>query len=211
MDIAAIRKEYSLKSLDLQNIADSPIAQFNIWFEEAITASTLETNAMNLATVDKNNKPSARIVLLKGLDHGFLFFTNYESDKGKQLSRNPYAALTFFWPELERQVRVEGHIEKVSAQESDQYFLSRPLASQIGAWSSPQSHKIPDREYLEKRQEEITEKFLTETITRPDHWGGYRVIPNAVEFWQGRPSRLHDRLKYELDETGNWQISRLAP
>jgi pyridoxamine 5'-phosphate oxidase len=171
----------------------------------------METNAMTLATVNNENKPAARIVLLKGVDHGFLFFTNYESDKGEELARHPYAALTFFWPELERQVRVEGRVEKISEAESDEYFFSRPLGSQIGAWTSPQSHVIQDREFLERRQEEIEEKFKSEKMTRPQHWGGYRVIPQSVEFWQGRPSRLHDRLKYELDETGNWQISRLAP
>jgi len=211
MDIAAIRKEYSLKSLDLSNIADNPLTQFKVWFQEALTASTIETNAMTLATINQENKPAARVVLLKGVDHGFLFFTNYESDKGEELDRHPYAALTFFWPELERQVRVEGRVEKISEAESDEYFFSRPVGSQIGAWTSPQSHPIQDREFLVRRQEEIKEKFKTDKITRPHHWGGYRVLPQSVEFWQGRPSRLHDRLKYVLDETGNWQISRLAP
>jgi len=211
MDIAAIRKEYSLKSLDLSNIAENPLTQFKVWFQEALTASTIETNAMTLATINTENKPAARIVLLKGVDHGFLFFTNYESDKGQELDRHPYAAVTFFWPELERQVRIEGRVEKISAAESDEYFFSRPMGSQIGAWTSPQSHVIQDRAFLERRQEEIEEKFKSEKITRPSHWGGYRVIPQSVEFWQGRPSRLHDRLKYNLDETGNWQLNRLAP
>jgi pyridoxamine 5'-phosphate oxidase len=211
MDIAAIRKEYSFKSLDLNNIADNPLIQFKVWFQEALTASAIETNAMTLATINKDNKPSARIVLLKGIDHGFLFFTNYESDKGKELARHPFAALTFFWPELERQVRVEGRVEKVTEAESDEYFFSRPEPSQIGAWTSPQSHIIPDREYLQRRQEEVEEKFKNEKITRPQHWGGYRLVPQSVEYWQGRPSRLHDRIKYDLDETGNWQINRLAP
>lgn len=211
MDIAAIRKEYSLKSLDLNNIADNPLIQFKVWFQEALTASAIETNAMTLATINKDNKPSARVVLLKGIDHGFLFFTNYESDKGKELAIHPFAALTFFWPELERQVRVEGRVEKVTAAESDEYFFSRPEPSQIGAWTSPQSHVIPDREYLQRRQEEVEEKFKNEKITRPEHWGGYRLVPQSVEYWQGRPSRLHDRIKYDLDETGNWQINRLAP
>lgn len=211
MDIAAIRKEYSLKSLDLFNIADNPLTQFKVWFQEALTASTIETNAMTLATINKENKPSARVVLLKGIDHGFLFFTNYESDKGKELERHPFAALTFFWPELERQVRVEGRVEKVTEGESDDYYFSRPVPSQIGAWTSPQSHVIPDREYLERRQEEVEQKFKKEEISRPPHWGGYRLVPQSIEFWQGRPSRLHDRLKFELDETGNWQINRLAP
>jgi len=211
MDIAAIRKDYTLKSLDLSNIADNPLTQFKVWFQEALTASTLETNAMTLATVNKENKPAARIVLLKGVDHGFLFFTNYESDKGQEIAANPYAALTFFWPELERQVRVEGHVEKITEAESDEYFFSRPEGSQIGAWTSPQSNVIPDREFLEKRLETMEQQFKSEKIMRPPHWGGYRVIPKSVEFWQGRRSRLHDRLKYELGETGQWQISRLAP
>jgi len=211
MDIAAIRKEYALKSLDLPDIDDNPLVQFKVWFQEAITASAIEANAMNLATVNKNNKPSARVVLLKGLDHGFLFFTNYESDKGKELAENPFAALTFFWPELERQVRIESRVEKVTKEESDEYFFSRPISSQLGAWCSPQSHVIPDRTYLESKAEEIKEKFESEEITRPENWGGYRAIPQSVEFWQGRPSRLHDRLKYEMDETGNWLLKRLAP
>jgi len=211
MDIAAIRKEYSLKSLDLSNIADNPLIQFKVWFQEAITASTIETNAMTLSTINLSNKPSARVVLLKGIDHGFLFFTNYESDKGQELERHPFAALTFFWPELERQVRVEGRVEKVTEAESDEYFFSRPEPSQIGAWTSPQSHIIPNREYLERRLEEVEDKFKNEKITRPPHWGGYRLVPQSVEFWQGRPSRLHDRLKFHIDETGNWQINRLAP
>lgn len=211
MDIAAIRKEYSLKSLDLSNIADNPLTQFKVWFQEALTASTIETNAMTLSTINQDNKPSARVVLLKGIDHGFLFFTNYESGKGQELARHPYAAITFFWPELERQVRIEGRVEKVTDAESDEYFFSRPGPSQIGAWTSPQSHIIPDRRYLERRLEEVEDKFKNEKITRPKHWGGYRLIPNSIEFWQGRPSRLHDRLKYDLDETANWQINRLAP
>ncbi|KEO74025.1 pyridoxamine 5'-phosphate oxidase [Anditalea andensis] len=211
MDIAAIRKEYSLKSLDISNIALSPLIQFKAWFQEALTASTLETNAMTISTINHENKPSARVVLLKGIDHGFLFFTNYQSNKGQELALHPYAALTFFWPELERQVRIEGYVEKVTDEESDDYFYSRPLASQIGAWTSPQSHVIPDRIFLKERQEKIEAKFKEVKITRPEHWGGYRVVPLSVEFWQGRPSRLHDRLKYELDETGNWSINRLAP
>jgi pyridoxamine 5'-phosphate oxidase len=211
MNIAALRNEYSLKSLDLDHISDNPMDQFQTWFEEALEVKAVEPNAMNLATVNKDHKPSARVLLLKGIDHGFVFFTNYNSRKGQEIEENPFAAMTFFWPELERQVRIEGRLEKVSDEESDEYFYSRPVASQIGALTSPQSQEIPDRSFLEHRMEEIEELAAKEPIKRPDHWGGYRLVPVEVEFWQGRPSRLHDRLRYRLEETGNWNIKRLAP
>jgi len=211
MNIAALRNEYSLQSLDVDHVTDNPIDQFTTWFAEALESKVIEPNAMTLATVNKDHKPAARVLLLKGVDHGFLFFTNYNSRKGQEISQNPFAAMTFFWPELERQVRIEGKLGKLTDLESDEYFYSRPVGSQIGALTSPQSQEIPDREFLERKLSEVEELAQKESIKRPDHWGGYRLVPNLVEFWQGRPSRLHDRLQYELDETGNWQIKRLAP
>lgn len=210
MDIANIRKDYTLKSLELDEIADSPIAQFDRWLEEAIKAEVNEPNAMNLATINSQSRPSSRIVLLKGLDHGFIFYSNYTSKKGNELQQHPFAALNFFWPELERQVRIEGDVEKVSEAESDMYFYSRPVSSQIGAWASPQSQVIPNRAFLENREEEMTLRFQTETLTRPEHWGGYRLIPYYFEFWQGRPSRLHDRVIFEK-ERDEWTKKVLAP
>lgn len=165
---------------------------------------------MTLSTLSLDGFPNARIVLLKEVDHGFIFFTNYESEKGQELSQNPFAALTFFWAELERQVRVTGKVERISGKESDDYFFSRPVGSQIGAWTSPQSQKIGSREVLDQRLKETETRFASEQISRPPFWGGFRLIPNKVEFWQGRPSRLHDRILYEAKET-DWQISRLAP
>ncbi|WP_460545520.1 pyridoxamine 5'-phosphate oxidase [Echinicola sediminis] len=211
MDIAALRTEYTLKSLVVKKLEKSPLDQFKIWLEEAIQAKVNEPNALNLSTVGPARKPSARIVLLKGLDHGFIFYTNYDSKKGKELSGSPYAAMTFFWPELQRQVRIEGKVERVNSQLSDHYFLSRPKASQIGAWASPQSQIIPDREYLEKKEIEMRTKFEKEALKRPEHWGGYRLLPDLVEFWQGRASRLHDRIQYTLEENGEWTKARLAP
>lgn len=211
MNLSEIRKEYSLKTLDIKDVSPDPIRQFQLWFEEAVDAEVLEVNAMCLSTLGKDGFPSGRIVLLKGVDHGFLFFTNYLSEKGKEIALNPKVSLTFFWAELERQVRVMGTLEKVSAQESDDYYFSRPLGSQVGAWSSPQSQKIPNREFLEKTIQELQEKFSKEPISRPPHWGGYRLLPIRFEFWQGRPSRLHDRIAYEKVSEGNWEISRLAP
>ncbi len=171
MEIAAIRKEYTLKSLDLQEVADSPMEQFRIWWEEALKSQVLEANAMNVSTLNADHKPSSRIVLLKGLDHGFVFYTNYESRKGREIENFPFVALTFFWPELERQVRVEGKVEKTDANTSDIYFLSRPMGSQIGAWASPQSQIIPDRTYLEKREKEFILRFSQYSLVRPQHWG----------------------------------------
>jgi pyridoxamine 5'-phosphate oxidase len=211
MILANIRKDYSLKSLEIQDVANDPLQQFRLWMEEAIQAEALEVNAMCLSTISKNGFPNSRIVLLKELDHGFVFFTNYESSKGKELAASPKASLTFFWPEIERQVRVVGTIGKISEKESDTYFFSRPINSQIGAWASPQSQEIPDRTVIENSQKRLEEEFKLNPIQRPAHWGGYRLIPHRIEFWQGRPSRLHDRICYELDGNTNWKKVRLAP
>jgi pyridoxamine 5'-phosphate oxidase len=210
--LSEIRTDYQAATLNEGDVLSSPFQQFDKWFREALEAEVLEVNAMTLATATPDGKPSARVVLLKGLDErGFTFFTNYHSDKGQMLAANPYAALTFFWPELERQVRIEGEIEKVSHEESDEYFASRPKGSQIGAWVSEQSHIIKSREELDKRLEELTIQYENEPVVRPPHWGGYRLLPSSVEFWQGRPSRLHDRLKYTKGNEGFWKLDRLSP
>ncbi len=210
--IADIRRDYSLKTLNEDEVADSPFLQFADWWQQAIESEIDEVNAMTLATASLEAVPSARIVLLKGYDEkGFVFYTNYESAKGRELTENPKASLLFFWKELERQIRITGIVEKVSVAESDDYFLSRPTGSQIGAWASPQSHVIENRSWLEKNVKRLEEKFSTEAVTRPPHWGGYRVKPVIIEFWQGRSSRLHDRLQYSLQENGTWKIERLAP
>lgn len=209
--IADIRKDYVLASLDESVAGDDPLVFFQKWFSEAENASAEEVNAMTLATVDASSKPHARIVLLKGLDdRGFTFFTNYLSSKAQEIAANNHAALVFFWKELERQVRIEGVIERVSTEESDQYFHSRPAGSRLGAWASPQSQVIKNREELEKLTISYQEKFEGKDIPRPEHWGGYRLVPNYIEFWQGRSSRLHDRIAFT--KTGNsWSKSRLAP
>ncbi|MFN3996420.1 pyridoxamine 5'-phosphate oxidase [Algoriphagus sp.] len=211
MKLSDIRKEYTIKSLDFNDVSFDPFHQFKVWLDEAIDSEVPEVNAMCLSTLGLNGFPNGRIVLLKEMDHGFVFFTNYESEKGQEIEANPKASLTFFWPELERQVRVMGQIEKVSEQESDIYFHSRPKNSQIGAWTSPQSKVIADRSELNLRMEKMEERFSIEPITRPPHWGGFRLLPFKIEFWQGRPSRLHDRICYEKQEGGKWEISRLAP
>jgi pyridoxamine 5'-phosphate oxidase len=211
MLLADIRKDYCLRSLEIQDVANDPLLQFRHWMEEAIQAEALEVNAMCLSTISKDGFPNSRIVLLKELDQGFVFFTNYESSKGKELAASPKASLNFFWPEIERQVRVVGTIEKISEKESDTYFLSRPFSSQIGAWASPQSQEISDRTVIEGAQKRLEEDFKVNSIQRPPHWGGYRLIPHRIEFWQGRPSRLHDRVCYELEEGTNWKKGRLAP
>jgi pyridoxamine 5'-phosphate oxidase len=210
--IADIRKDYSLKTLSETEVTDNPFLQFADWWQQAVESEIDEVNAMTLATASLEGVPSARIVLLKGYDeHGFVFYTNYESAKGQELAENPRASLLFFWKELERQVRITGLVEKVSAKENDEYFLSRPTGSQIGAWASPQSHVIENRSWLENKVKELETKFSKEPLTRPPHWGGYRVKPVIIEFWQGRSSRLHDRIQYTLQENGNWTIERLAP
>jgi pyridoxamine 5'-phosphate oxidase len=211
MKLSDIRKEYTIKSLDFNDVSFDPFHQFKVWLDEAIDSEVPEVNAMCLSTLGLSGYPNARIVLLKEMDHGFVFFSNYKSEKGQEIEANPKASLTFFWPELERQVRIMGQIEKVSDQESDTYFHSRPKSSQIGAWTSPQSKVIADREELNLRLEKMEKRFSTESIIRPAHWGGYRLLPIRIEFWQGRPSRLHDRICYEKQADGKWQISRLAP
>ena len=210
--IADIRRDYSLKTLNETEVSNDPFQQFSDWWQHAIESEIDEVNAMTLATASLEGVPSARIVLLKGYDtNGFVFYTNYESAKGQELAENPRASLLFFWKELERQVRITGLVEKVSAAENDEYFLSRPTGSQIGAWASPQSHVIENRSWLENKVKELEAKFSSEQLTRPAHWGGYRVKPVIVEFWQGRSSRLHDRIQYTLQENNSWKIERLAP
>lgn len=211
--VADLRQNYTFTDLLETEVDSDPIKQFATWFEEALNADLLEPNAMTLATASGDGKPSARIVLLKGYDErGFVFYTNYESTKGRQLIANPQAALVFLWDKLERQIRIEGKVVKLDGEESDNYFHSRPVGSQIGAWTSDQSRVIPNREVLEKRQQELVQKYSDgATIPRPPHWGGFRLIPDAIEFWQGRPSRLHDRLVYRLQDDATWKIVRLSP
>jgi pyridoxamine 5'-phosphate oxidase len=210
--IASIRKDYSQKSLSEENADTNAFRQFDLWWQEAVNSEIDEVNAMTLATASSDGIPSARIVLLKGYDEkGFVFFTNYESYKGKQLEENPRACLVFFWKELERQIRITGIVETVSAADSDAYFNSRPESSRIGAWTSPQSQVIESRDWLEAKEKENTKLFGSQTLKRPPFWGGYRVKPITIEFWQGRPSRLHDRLQYTLQDDGKWKIERLAP
>ncbi|GAB3970241.1 pyridoxamine 5'-phosphate oxidase [Spirosoma terrae] len=209
--ISDLRKEYTLNGLDKADVLADPIAQFRIWFNAALQANVPEPNAMYISTVTEDGRPDGRIVLLKDiLDTGFVFYTNYESRKGKELTSHPFAAITFFYQELERQVRIEGRVEKVSPEQSDDYFNSRPRGSQLGAWVSNQSSVIENRDVLETRQHELEFRFADQPIPRPPHWGGYQVIPDAIEFWQGRPSRLHDRIRYRK-ENDNWIIERLAP
>jgi pyridoxamine 5'-phosphate oxidase len=212
MNIASLRKDYKQQSLSENNMQASPIAQFQQWWNDAVTSEIDEANAMTLATASMTGLPAARIVLLKGFDErGFVFFTNYESFKGMQLAENPRACLVFFWKELERQVRITGLVEKVSAAESDEYYNSRPQESRIGAWASPQSQVINDRQWLEQNEKKYGQEFAEKQVQRPPYWGGYRVKPVTIEFWQGRPGRLHDRIQYTLQEAGNWKIERLAP
>ena len=210
--IAAMRKVYQLKSLDEKEVDADPLKQFDNWWKESINSGVQEPNAMTLATCDAGGKPSARIVLLKGVnENGFVFFTNYESRKAHEIAENSFAALVFFWKELERQIRIEGKVRKTSKKESDEYFSVRPRESQLGAWSSPQSKVIESAELLQKNMKKYYDKFHEQEVPRPEFWGGYIVEPNVIEFWQGKTGRLHDRLRYSLNENANWIIERLAP
>lgn len=212
MAIADIRKDYQLQSLSEADVAASPVAQFGKWWDDAVKSEIDEVNAMTLATVNAEGVPAARIVLLKGYDeNGFIFFTNYNSNKGSELEKNANACLVFFWKELERQVRITGITEKISTEDSIAYFNSRPDGSKIGAWASPQSLAVAGKAWLKETFDFYRERFKHGEIPKPPHWGGYRVKPVKVEFWQGRPSRMHDRIQYTLQADGNWGIERLAP
>jgi len=212
MNLDDLRREYTQRGLREEDLAADPFTQFGAWFDEVAQADIREPNAMTLATATPDGRPSARMVLLKGVDaRGFVFYTNHESRKGNELTANPRAALVFFWVQLERQVRVEGRVERVSDEESDRYFASRPEGSQLGAWASQQSAVLPDRGPLEARYEEMRARYEGHEIPRPPFWGGYRVVPEAVEFWQGRVNRLHDRLRYRHQDDGSWVIERLSP
>ena len=209
-NLADLRREYSLQELSESSVADDPFVQFANWFDEYVNAAPLEPSAMTVSTVDGRGAPSSRVVLLKGFDPGgFVFFTNYESRKGRDLIANPRVALHFFWPELERQIEILGVAEKTSREESESYFATRPHASKLGAWASKQSETLSGREELEDRFREASGRFDNE-IPCPPYWGGFRVVPSEFEFWQGRPSRLHDRICYVLAE-GTWKITRLYP
>lgn len=213
-DISTLRNEYKLKTLSKEDVGEEPISFFKQWFEEAVEAQIDEVNAMTLATVDHAGIPHARIVLLKGVgEEGFVFYTNYQSNKAKQIEKHDKVALLFFWKELERQVRIEGRIEKVSKEVSEQYFDSRPLASRVGAIVSPQSQQVESRTSLEKKFQQVMEQAFVDpsSVQKPEHWGGYVVQPYFIEFWQGRPSRMHDRIALEKKANGSWKIYRLAP
>jgi pyridoxamine 5'-phosphate oxidase len=206
-----LRKEYSKFELDESHIVKDPILQFKSWYNDALKSGNPYCNAMALSTADKNGRPSSRYVLLKEItENGFVFYTNYQSRKANDIEQNPYVALTFFWPELERQVRIEGIVEKLDAKESDTYFQSRPIGSKIAAWASPQSIVIENRNLLQSSADEISIKYKNKHLPRPDFWGGYIVIPDMVEFWQGRPDRLNDRIRY-MKQDELWKIERLAP
>ncbi len=211
-DIAHIRQDYTFAALDESVTGEDPILFFQKWFGEALESKISEVNAMTLATVDSSNQPHARIVLLKGLNDGaFSFFTNYDSSKGNDIANNSKVSLLFFWKELERQVRISGIAVKLSAAENDEYFHSRPEGSKIGAWASPQSRKIEGRHIIEQNVLHFEQKFSGVAMQRPEHWGGYKVVPHTIEFWQGRASRLHDRIQFTIQQDGNWTRCRLAP
>ena len=211
LDLAALRRDYALATLDERDVDADPIRQFERWFADAAAARVPEPNAMTLSTATRDGVPSARIVLLKGVDaNGFAFYTDYRSRKGAELAENPLGALTFLWKEIERQVRITGSVSRVSTQESDAYFRTRPLGSRLGAWASHQSAVLASREELEARVQDVIGRFPDGDVPLPPHWGGFRVAPDEIEFWQGRPDRLHDRLLYRRGERG-WEISRLSP
>lgn len=212
LDIAGLRFDYNARGLRRADLDSDPIHQFNLWFTDAANAGIRDANAMSLATSTPKGEPSVRIVLLKGFDErGFIFFTNYASEKGKQLDANPRAALALYWVQLERQVRIGGSVERTSREDSEHYFHSRPPASQLSAWTSRQSEVIDSRQILEARLAKMTERYADGKIPLPPHWGGYRLKPETIEFWQGRPNRLHDRFRYTRQADGKWQIDRLAP
>lgn len=212
-DISALRKEYTQAALEESDLGKNPIEQFGLWFDQAVKTTGDDANAMVLSTLHPNGRPTSRVVLLKGFDsQGFVFFTNYASSKGQALAANPWASLLFFWPALERQVRIEGRVSKIPEAASDDYYRSRPLQSRVGAWASPQSQVIASRQWLADAFTRYTAQ-LGDDPARPDHWGGYCLSPDRIEFWQGRPSRLHDRLVYTNDADGaeGWRVQRLAP
>jgi pyridoxamine 5'-phosphate oxidase len=210
-DFKNLRRTFSLKRHDESSVSSDPFSQFSLWMNEAMQSNFIDPTAMILATATKDGIPSARTVLLKGFDlNGFVFFTNYKSSKAKDLEENPVASLLFLWMELERQIRIVGNVERVSEEESKKYFATRPRASQLGAWASEQSSVIPSREFLEQKFEEYRKRFENQEVPLPPFWGGYRLIPNRFEFWQGRENRLHDRIRFSLDK-GIWKIERLSP
>lgn len=210
--IADLRQDYTLQDLSEIKVNSNPFLQFKKWFDQTLSADILEPNAMTLATTTTEGKPSARMVLLKNFDErGFVFYTNYNSQKAQELAENPQAALVFWWAELQRQVRIYGRVEKILERESDQYFYSRPFNSRLGAWASNQSEVIESRKVIEERLQELKHKYQNQDIPRPPHWGGIRVIPTEIEFWQGRSSRLHDRLLYTKNVDDSWKIERLSP
>ena len=212
MSVDAFRQQCALQPFRETEVDPDPFVQFRRWLDQALAAQLPEPLAMTLATVTAEGKPAARVVLLRGFDpRGFVFYTNYDSRKGQELAANPWAALVLFWVELHRQIRIEGRVEQVTPEESDAYFRTRPWGSCLGAWASRQSQVIANREVLEQRMQELMAEYQNRVVPRPPYWGGYRVIPTAIEFWQGRPNRLHDRLCYLRREDGGWRIQRLSP